>query len=197
MYVDVVAITRIFPVIAVIVAILAIGGCASSPVANVKRNPELPLASLETFGWFEPLGTDRAEYESFVTKRLKRAVSGALERRGLRYQADDPDLLVNFYVNLEDRQEVRTVPAASASLGVARWNSYYFGYRVGYYDPWPAYELSVSEFQQGTLTVDFVDTASGELAWVGVLEGRVRRRTLEEEEEALREALDELFLRFP
>jgi hypothetical protein len=172
-------------------------GCASTPEISVERDPDLSLAGARSYGWFDPLGTDRAEYESLVTGRLKRAVGEALEDSGLIFDAEDPDVRVNFYVNLEDRQEVREVfsdPVAVRPLGRGR---HYFGYRSGFYDPWPGYELEVTEYRQGTLSIDLVDTATGRLAWVGVLEGRVREDSLGERDEALRSALAELFARFP
>lgn len=172
-------------------------GCVTGPEVRVERNPEIALQGAETFGWVDPLGTDRAAYETLVTTRLKQAVGAALERRGLRYDAAAPELLVNFYVNLEARQDVRRIPTARGPLVTDPWRASYFGYRYGLYDPWPAYEVSVVEYEQGTLTIDVLDAASERLAWVGVLEGRVRERTLTEEQEALRSALDELFSRFP
>jgi hypothetical protein len=181
----------------VVLACAWLAGCVTGPEVRVERNPELTLLDPQTFGWVDPLGTDRAAYETLVTTRLKRAVGAALERKGLRYDAEAPDLLVNFYVNLEARQDVRRIPTAHGPLVTDPWRASYFGYRYGLYDAWPAYEVSVVEYEQGTLTIDVLDAASERLAWVGVLGGRVRGRTLAQEQEALRSALDELFSRFP
>lgn len=189
---------RSFVVVGALFAFAAVvAGCAATPATRIERNPALSLAEARSFAWYDPIGTDRAGYESFVTGRLKRAVSAALERKGLRYAADDADVLVNFYVNLEQRQEVRQVLTSPRSVSAAPWNTSYFGYRYGLYDPWPTYEFETTEYQQGTLTIDLLDTASGRLAWSGAMEGRVQPRTLEEEQDVLRKALDQLFARFP
>jgi hypothetical protein len=177
------------------VLLAALCGCASGPTVRVDRAPDAEIANARSFGWVDDLGTDRAGYEELITTRLKRAVRATLEARGIEYAEADPNLLVNFYVNLESRQQVVRTPATGTSVAVGLGP--YHGYRLGLYDPWPAYELDVREYQQGTLTVDVVDADTMRLAWEGTAEGRVTRSMLDSPDAAVENAVRVLFEQFP
>ncbi|HSG91358.1 MAG TPA: DUF4136 domain-containing protein [Pseudomonadales bacterium] len=172
--------------------LLALAGCASGPSIRSDVNPDSDLASYRTYGWVETLGTDKAGYESLVTGRLKAAVGNELEARGYRYDENQPDMLVNFYVNLEEKQQVVTTPAAGMSYGRG-----YYGFRTGYYSTWPTYETRVSEYTEGTLTVDLVDARLKVLAWNGTLQDRVTKKVMEDPQGALRAAVAALFDAYP
>jgi hypothetical protein len=147
-----------------------LAGCATGPTIRSQTNPSADPASHETFAFFSPLATDRAGYESVLTARLKDATRRNLEAKGYVYAESDPDLLVNFFANIEDRQEIRTYPAAP-TMGVG-----YYGYRTGYYGGWGAYratEIETVNYKAGTLTIDLVDPAEKVLVWQGQAEGRV------------------------
>jgi hypothetical protein len=151
-----------------------LSGCATGPTIRSQTNPGADPASHETFAFFSPLATDRAGYESVLTARLKDATRRNLEAKGYVYAESDPDLLVNFFANIEDRQEIRTYPAAPA-MGAG-----YYGYRTGYYGGWGGYhggyrgtEIETVNYKAGTLTIDLVDPAEKVLVWQGQAEGRV------------------------
>jgi hypothetical protein len=147
-----------------------LSGCATGPTIRSQTNPGADPASHETFAFFSPLATDRAGYESVLTARLKDATRRNLEAKGYVYAESDPDLLVNFFANIEDRQEIRTYPAAP-TMGVG-----YYGYRTGYYGGWGGYrgtEIETVNYKAGTLTIDLVDPAEKVLVWQGQAEGRV------------------------
>jgi hypothetical protein len=150
---------------------LVLAACATGPTIRSDANPTVNLSSYETFAFFSPLATDRAGYESMLTARLKDATRRNLETKGYVYVESDPDLLVNFFVNIEDRQEIRSYPAApTMSPG-------YYGYRGGFYSGWGGYyggnEIETINYKAGTLTIDLVDPTNKILVWQGQAEGRV------------------------
>ncbi len=106
---------------------LVLTACATGPTMRSDANPTVNLSSYETFAFFSPLATDRAGYESTLTTRLKDSTRRNLEAKGFVYAESSPDLLVNFFVNIEDRQEIRSTPAAPM-MGPG-----YYGYRGGFY----------------------------------------------------------------
>ena len=81
-----------------------------------------------TYGFPKETGTDRGGYATLVTSYFKSSVSTAMEARGYKYSAENPDLLVNFYMNTRERTEIR--PGVDAGFG-------YYGYRSGLYHAWP------------------------------------------------------------
>lgn len=152
-----------------LLAVALLAACASSgPLIQTETNPTVDLGSYRSFAFFSPLATDKAGYETTLTTRLKNAARRALEAKGYVYSEADPDLLVNFYVNIEAKQEIRSYNTAPVGYG-------YYGYRYGYYGGWHGTEIHTVNYKEGTLTIDLVDADRKLLAWQGQAEGRVSR----------------------
>ncbi len=173
---------------AVLAAALSLVACASTPrtYSNIDRTAD--FARYSTFGFFDKLSTDKEQYESMESNFLKVAVSQEMDRRGFRY-ADDPDLLINFYVNTEEKIRSRAGPTLGA----------YYGYRGSRYDAWGGYgyETRVEQYTEGTLNVDVVDARTGKLVWEGIIVGRVTEKVLRNLEPVIDEAVREVFKLFP
>jgi hypothetical protein len=184
------------PFLALGISAALLAGCATpGPEITSDRNPETDASTLQTWAWVDPLGTDRAGYETVVTTRLKRAVQTELQARGMRYSEDDPDALVNFYVNLEEAQEVRVVRDMRPGL---RFDHYgYYGYRAGLYHPWYDQKLTTRSYTRGTLTIDLVDAERDQVAWTARAQGRVSREAIEDPESAIQETVADMFRQFP
>ena len=174
-----------------------VAGCASTPSVDIQRNEEISASAFSTFAWVDPLGTDREGYESFVTGRLKRDVRAALEAKGMTYDESAPDARVNFYANVESRQEVRRVPVGPLDARYVPGAFGYYGFRAGLYDPFPVYDTEVREYSEGTLTIDIVDAPSNRLAWSGTVHGRLTRKALEDPETSSRNAVELVLAEYP
>ena len=156
----------------VLAAGAALAACASGPEIRSDANPSARFSEYSTFAYFSPLATDKAGYESVLTARLKEATRRSLEAKGYVYSETDPDLLVNFYANIEDKQEIRTY-STGPTMGVGYG---YYGYRRGYYAGWnTGTEVQTVNYEEGTLTIDLVDAKEKMLAWQGQAEGRVSK----------------------
>lgn len=177
----------------VAVTLLAIvTGCASGPTIRSDYDRSADFASYRTYDFASELGTDRANYSTLVTSHFKRAVSRELEARGYRRSESNPDLLVNFFVAMDERTSVRSTPAATFGVG-------YYGYRYGLYTAWPAYTRDVRTvtYKTGTANVDIVDAERRQLIWEGVAEGRVTDAALADPGSAIESVVAELFERYP
>jgi Domain of unknown function (DUF4136) len=137
--------------------------CATVPEIRRDTNPAADFASYKTFGYFSPLATDRAGYESVLTSRLKDATRRAMESKGYVYSETHPDLLLNFFANVQEKQEIRSMPT---TLG-------YYGYRRGYYGGFGLSSIETYSYQEGTLTIDLVETKRKLLVWQATAEGTV------------------------
>ena len=172
-------------------AIVGLFGCASTPntVSNVA--PGVDFSQYSTFGFFSPLSTDQQAYESMVSNFLKVAMAQELDQRGLRY-SDSPDLLVNFYINTQEKIRTRNVPSSTRT---------YYSYRRAYrYDPfasYPAYETQIDQYTVGTLHIDVVDAKAQELVWEGAASGRVTNRAISNLEKTIDDAVAAIMLDFP
>src|ERR1044071_8450834 len=95
-------------------AALFAAGCAttSGPKTRVDYDRKADFSVYRTFGFPKETGTDRGGYSTLVTSYFKSSVTTAMEARGYKYSAENPDLLVNFYMNTRDRTEIRSTPGA-------------------------------------------------------------------------------------
>ncbi len=172
---------------------LALGiatGCATAPNVVWNSAPGVDFDRYATFGFFSPLATDHQGYESLVSNFLKVAMTQEMYLRGLSY-SDSPDLLVNFYINTQDRLKTRSVSTAAP----------YYTYRRGYgYNPYrgyPAYETRIEQYTEGSLHIDVVDTRTQQLVWEGVASGRVRDSAVRNLEQTIDDAVATIMQGFP
>jgi hypothetical protein len=184
--------TRFDPRLYVSLLVLVLAGCASGPTIRTDTDPAVDLASYGTFGFFEPLSTDKAGYSTLLTARLKEATRRELESRGYVFEAGSPALRVNFHVNVVEKTEMRSTPSMSVGYG-------YYRYRSGLYGVWSGYpyDVQTTNYRTGTLVVDFVDTARSALVWQGVAEGRVTRKIAEDPTAAIDDALRQMMAGLP
>jgi hypothetical protein len=98
-----------------------------------------------------------------------------MESKGYVFSTSTPDLLLNFYVNIDDRQHTRTTPASVTHVSYVGG---YYGYRAGYYQVYNPGTVETVYYKQGTLTIDLVDAKQTVLAWTATAEGRVSNGAL-------------------
>ena len=174
----------------VAVALLA-AGCSSGPKIYTNQNPEVTLRDYQTFGFSSDLGTDRGSNRSIISTHLVRATTAEMEKRGYRFQAVNPDLEINFYLHTQEKIRSSTTPTAGVGYGG------YYGYRRGYYGTWGGYETTVTQYTEGTLTVDLIDNARDILVWEGTAVGRMRESNRDKLEESANVIMAEIFEAFP
>ena len=172
---------------------LAIGlaACASGPDIRVDGDPNVNIPAYRTFGCFRSVATDKAGYSTILTTRLKDATRRELEKHGYVYAESDPELLINFNLNVVDKTEIYSTPG-STGYG-------YYGYRSGMYGGWAGYppEIESRNYRQGTLGIDVVDAAKKALVWQGVAEARVTKKMRENPGNTLDTIVTEILASFP
>lgn len=177
----------------VVLSALLLAACASTPNTFANAAPDIDFSQYERFGYFPTLSTDKAQYESLVSAFLKVAVAQQLDARGLIHDEENPQLLVNFYINTQEKIKSRSVPTAGG----------YYGYRDPFYDPWGgygmgvSYETRVTQYTEGTLNIDVVDAASKKLVWEGAIAGRLTDKDIRNMEQTVDEAVAAVMRGFP
>jgi hypothetical protein len=167
-------------------------GCASTraPDTRVDYDKAADFSVYRTFGFPAETGTDRGGYSTLVTSYFKGAMTNAMEARGYKYTEEKPDLLVNFFMNTQERTEIRSTRPASG-YG-------YYGYRYGLYSAWPMYEDDRTvTYKVGTINVDIVDAEKKQLIWEGVSEGRVSKESMENPKVTINAVVAELMRQYP
>lgn len=116
--------------------------------------------------------------------RLQSAVDTELSGLGFVRDAAHPDLLIGWHAAVEHKVDV-------LEMG----NRYRYG-RGGWYDTQD--NTSVRTWDEGTLILDFVDTARNELVWRGTARGEVDLFADPEAKELrMQEAVERLLAHFP
>ena len=176
-------------------AALVVAGCASGPRVRAERDPGVDFSRYRTFAFADPLGTDRAGYETLVSGYLKAATQRELEARGLRLVEADPQLLVNFNGRLNEKLRTTTMPSSSISFAYGRGG--YYSYRTGLYTTWPLYDTQVQSYTEGTLNIDVIDAERKQMIWEGVAVGRVTDDTMENLKPKIDEVITAIFVKYP
>ncbi|GJM07856.1 MAG: lipoprotein [Lysobacteraceae bacterium] len=177
------------------IAILALGlvvlaaGCTSSPKIYSDYDPSGDFSRYKTYGFFDRVGTDNAQYSTLITQILKDAVKREMAVRGYYYDESNPDLEVNFFVHSDEKTRVSTVP--TSSMYVDPW--------YGHYGYWGAtrYETRVDQWTEGTLTIDLVDMQREQIVWEGSAVGRITEKALKAPREPINNAVTAIFADYP
>ena len=175
---------------AMLAGVVILGACASTPNTFSNADPSADFSSYKTYGFFKKLATDDKNYESLVSNFLKVAMAQQMDRRGLSFDEENPDLLVNFFINTKDKIRTRSVPTTGA----------YYGWRDPFYDPWMGYggyETRVDQYTEGTLNIDVVDAKSDKLVWEGAVSGRVTDEAVRNLEKTIDSAVAVIMKNFP
>jgi Domain of unknown function (DUF4136) len=174
--------------LALAAALLA--GCSSGPDIRADYDKQTDFSAYKTYNFFSDAGPSRGNYQGLFTQYMKAAIDREMQSRGY-VKSDDPDLLVNFNANMEDKTKVTTSPSMGG----------YYGYRGGYYGPWAGYgygtETHVSQYTEGTLNIDLVDADRMQLVWEGVGVGRITEDKLKNIEREVDAAVPLFFEQFP
>lgn len=171
-------------------ALLAITACSSGPRILTNSDPTADWSQYRSFGFFEPLGTDRNNARTLMSTQLIASTTREMEMAGFVRTQDNPDLLINFVVTT--RETLQTRPSSSASIHHGR----------GRYGTWSGWSVGASTTEvvqrtEGTLGVDIVDRARSTLVWEGAATKRVTNSTRENQAEVLDSAIADIFARFP
>jgi hypothetical protein len=169
---------------------VVVAGCESGPTIRADGDPSVDFTAYKTFGFFDQLSTDKSKYATMLTGRLKDATRAELTKRGY-HEAPEPQLLVNFSTNVENRTEVNST-GSSASYG-------FYGYRAGMYGAWGGYPTDVytTHYQQGTLAIDMVDSAKKQLVWQGIAQARLTKTMLDNPGAAIGSVVADIFEKYP
>jgi len=165
-------------------------GCASGGNLRSDYDDTADFSEYKTYNFFQEVMPKNGQYQSLFSQYMVTAITQEMEARGYT-KSDNPDLLVNFNANLEEKTKIRTTPSMGG----------YYGYRGGFYDPWMGYgygtETHVSQYTQGTFNIDLVDARKKKLVWEAVGIGRVTEKDLQNLEQGVREGVPNFFALYP
>lgn len=141
------------------------------------------MTEYKTFGWETSLSIESRNnplyYNELNDKRIKNAVAVQMESHLYKY-SEDPDLSIHYHIIIEDKTVMRTDP---------------YGYYYGPY--WMRSEVSIYEYQEGTLIIDLMDAKTDNLVWRGWITNFLKNRDPEKMEESINNAVRQIFAEYP
>lgn len=163
--------------VAAALSVLALAGCETpAGKVDVLQSSSTSVVPGSTYAWAPVTSatqrsTDPRVANDIINQRIQSAVDGALAAKGYRRVSSPSQatLLVSYYVGLEARSDIQSnnmgpPPMACGFRGcVAGW---------GFYGA-PMMDVETINYTQGTMILDLVDRASGQLAWRATSNRRV------------------------
>ena len=169
-----------------------LAACSSGPQIRTDYDHTVNFSNYKTFGFFQPLSIEGPDYSTIYGTVFREAATREMEARGYT-KSDHPDLLINVSARLQEKTNVRTTSDPFPT---------YYGYRVGFYDPWYGYgwgsTTTVSQYTEGTVNMDVVDAQAKKLVFEGVAIGRLKdNRTNEQVRQAINSGVARMFETYP
>jgi hypothetical protein len=161
---------------------LLLSACTTVEIVQVNKKKNFSLADYQTYD-FQVLRLDIGE-ESEYSERIywiRDELVKHLENSGLKRSEENPDLLINVGLVVEEKIQTRETDF--------RTDAVYMGTR-NY--SWQSEEIEIGRYKEGTFTIDFVDTNDNTLKCMGVAQGVVVKKD-EESKNNIARGAEKLF----
>ncbi|MDB5272274.1 MAG: hypothetical protein JWO58_641 [Chitinophagaceae bacterium] len=194
--------------------------CAATSVSS-DYNRSLDFRQYKTFAWLPKTHDPKNDSQfdnQIVETNIKNLASGELKSRGYSVDVDQPDLLIDFYVEVANKVDHVTTPVYNYAYNYNNYNNN--GYNNNYNRPYnnniysnnnsyynnnsylssgtPVITNYVTQdvpYEQGTLTILIIDRKTNDLLWKGWSVGVVTDESSFEYE--LPSDIRRLFKQFP
>jgi hypothetical protein len=162
-------------------------GCSSIDV-NHDFDPDANFYQYTTYGWLEQPTTSSGSareatmQNQLLDKRIKNAVNAQMTIKGFTQTASNPELLLKYHTGVQDR------------IDVTDWGYTYHGRYWG----WQDRDISVYNYTEGTLILDFIDSKTKELVWRASATATVDpNATPEQRDKLVNEAAAKMIEKYP
>ena len=163
---------------------LLLGACAGTgPKVVGNHDPATDFSQFRTFAFAQPLGSDNQSGRTAVSIRLIAATVRELQSRGLHYIDNNPDLMVNIFV--QETSGAQSSPFFHTHGGAATWSGY------------DLRASSAMQISEGTIAVDVFDTRQNMLVFEGFAQDRVTEAMRDQLDKTINDAIASIFETFP
>ena len=170
--------------ILLLLSVILLSSCnAIKVVADYDSNVD--FNKYKTFAFYKP-EIDKAKISDLDKKRILRAIETELLAKGFT-KSNKPDMLVGIFTKSREK------------VNVNQNNNFGYGFGWGFNPYWGGINnnLSVSQYTEGTLFIDFIDKEKKELVWQGVGTGALKLNNRAKKEERIKLFVKEIISRFP
>lgn len=156
-----------------------LAGCRPAIQVTTEPAPDFRLSEYKTFAFFDmDAASEQGIGQAYATELayLQQAIAAQLKQRGLEQTTSDPDLLVNLGIVVKEKVQTR-------ETNILTDPPQYIGQRRY---TWRSREIEVGRYQEGTVSVDFVNNERNELVWQGTAEAVLKSEPAKVQEQLQR-----------
>jgi hypothetical protein len=172
---------------------ISLAACGGMKV-NVDYDQSYDFSRLKTWTWRyaeQPQAGDKFLDNPLRDQRIRGSIETVLTEKGLTKASANTDFLVSYELKIETKEKTSNM---SIFVGTGTWGSH-GGVSVGAGAP---IATSTTPYNVGTLFIDFVDPASGNLLWRGTGQATLSESgTPEENKAAMLEAVRKIMQDYP
>lgn len=182
-----------------------LAACASPKQASIDYDRNVDFKQYQTFAFYTPAEKAPAEadaktakdsktpaYDPLVDQHFKAAIRREMAALGYQYSEQSPQLLVNYTTNVENREDVRSSPfSINAGYG-------FFGRNSALSLGFPLFGgVETNRYKVGSVLIDVIDASANRLIWQGMLEGKLTKEALKNQEQSINSTVAAIYQRYP
>ena len=149
-----------------ITSALLLGGCAAS--SHIEKADDVNFARYRTFGFVQRDAAAQNGRNDIIDANVKKAITEEMEKKGLRRNDRDPDITVEYALNVERGTAREKDPVYSTPYMQPFYNP---ATRRVSYMYMPSQMMGFNEYNRavknGTLTINIYDVSKDRLIWQG------------------------------
>ena len=154
---------------------------ASCTTVKVRSDQAVDFDQFKTFYCLEcrdEYSDIAPEYDNPETREfIREAIISELEAKGLTYTEENPEVLVDFKIVIEERIAILSEPEST-------------------YNYWETYEAQTVQFKQGTLLINLIDASNNQAIWQGVSSRVMEDKPSENLESRIKSTVARMFKKF-
>lgn len=165
-----------------LLCLMFISSCSTIYGVSTDYDEHFDFSKTKSYNWAELKPESDAKSETM--NMVKSAVNAGLEEKGMTISTSNPDLIIVPYTGVEQQEMENVEPGPDFR---SSWQtSVYYG------------APSVFEYEQGKLTLDFVDKKTNQLVWRGIAKADVEKiDTPEQKKQLIDKAVRKILKDFP
>lgn len=161
-------------------------GCSSVYQAYSEEEPGINLYKYRTFDWLERTLIEEDKVSLILSDSTEQKIRSAIEAEMARFrfrQCDvEPDLMLHYHVIVKNKE----IYYLDWTCDDEEWHKYGRCQRI-----------RESNFREGTLIIDFIDTRTGNQVWRGVAVGAIENLSPGAVNQQIKDAVRLIFKKFP
>lgn len=166
-------------------AVFIFSSCGPTIQVFSDHDTAIKTDDYKTYDWLdikaiESKNNDPRYYNELTDKRIKNAVNKEMETKGFALAPVKGQLELHYHIIVEDKTSVSTEPVGFI------YSPYFERKRTNLY-----------QYREGTLIIDIMDVKTNQLVWRGWGTDVISAKTLKKPEEAINEAVNAIFKKFP